>query len=532
VVDEDEFAKKLIPELFKHNNYASFVRQLNMYGFHKRVGLSDNSMRASERKGKSPNEYENKYFIRGHPNLLWLITKPKNNSKKKGAKNAEGEEDSDDEPAGGDNLTPGGFSAAQSASRALPPPPEVSGMPTGKDLLYLRDEFRKIREYQAQILQRMQSLEQTQTAIQKEQAAQQQANKRVDEIFKMYAQHEQVMKQMVRVIAFHYNKNNDDSTSQLLKDIMQAGMITGSHGSNQSGVFELGDDFGPIPGQSPGPLGAPRKARGLLEAPPSALAGNVRSAPAAVPVFVHGLGSSPEPVSVTELYGLETSPHELGKITEILDAPADTPPSTLNMPEHEELYNILGASTGTTAAGHGLGDLPSTTIPTNMAGAPAPNLSQHLHVPPAPAAAPASPPLADIHSTPVPSIPPHLSTQDEIETIKQMSDRVGTQLHNMSPYIAPLSPSGRIPSLDGLEPESYFAGIDHPDSFDINQWITDPPNNSHHQTDFDNLFNFNHHMDNTENAPSPSGTEEICKGDLLESPTQPTRGTKRRKVQH
>lgn len=77
VLDEDEFAKTLIPELFKHNNYASFVRQLNMYGFHKTVGLSDNSMRASERKNKTPSEYSNPYFRRGHPGLLWLIQKPK-----------------------------------------------------------------------------------------------------------------------------------------------------------------------------------------------------------------------------------------------------------------------------------------------------------------------------------------------------------------------------------------------------------------------------------------------------------------------
>ena len=84
VVDEDEFAKTLIPELFKHNNYASFVRQLNMYGFHKKVGLSDNSMRASERKNKSPSEYYNPYFKRGKPNLLWLIQKPKGTQGKGG----------------------------------------------------------------------------------------------------------------------------------------------------------------------------------------------------------------------------------------------------------------------------------------------------------------------------------------------------------------------------------------------------------------------------------------------------------------
>ncbi|KAG8526142.1 uncharacterized protein KY384_000135 [Bacidia gigantensis] len=86
VIDEDEFARVMIPEMFKHNNYASFVRQLNMYGFHKKVGLSDNSMRASERKNKNPSEYSNPYFKRGRPNLLWLIQKPKNQGPKGGTK--------------------------------------------------------------------------------------------------------------------------------------------------------------------------------------------------------------------------------------------------------------------------------------------------------------------------------------------------------------------------------------------------------------------------------------------------------------
>ncbi|KAI5303178.1 hypothetical protein KEM56_007828 [Ascosphaera pollenicola] len=112
VVDEDEFARTLIPEMFKHNKYPSFVRQLNMYGFHKKVRLSDNSMRAHERKNKSPSEYANPYFKRGRPDLLWLIQKPKGNQSNKAAKlsgggsmRSEDREDVENEEVG-DDITP------------------------------------------------------------------------------------------------------------------------------------------------------------------------------------------------------------------------------------------------------------------------------------------------------------------------------------------------------------------------------------------------------------------------------------------
>ena len=35
VKDHNELTKKVLPKYFKHHNYASFVRQLNMYNFHK-----------------------------------------------------------------------------------------------------------------------------------------------------------------------------------------------------------------------------------------------------------------------------------------------------------------------------------------------------------------------------------------------------------------------------------------------------------------------------------------------------------------
>ncbi|KYO38350.1 heat shock factor protein 3 isoform X2 [Alligator mississippiensis] len=67
ILDEQRFAKELLPKYFKHNNLSSFIRQLNMYGFRKVIAL-ENGMIMAEKS--SVIEFQHPYFKQGKAHLL------------------------------------------------------------------------------------------------------------------------------------------------------------------------------------------------------------------------------------------------------------------------------------------------------------------------------------------------------------------------------------------------------------------------------------------------------------------------------
>ncbi|KAJ3028646.1 UNVERIFIED_CONTAM: kinase-regulated stress-responsive transcription factor skn7 [Siphonaria sp. JEL0065] len=73
VYDSNEFAKCVLPILFKHKNFQSFVRQLNKYDFHK-VKVTDLS---SQLYGETSSEFKHPSFLRGQPDLLKDIIRKK-----------------------------------------------------------------------------------------------------------------------------------------------------------------------------------------------------------------------------------------------------------------------------------------------------------------------------------------------------------------------------------------------------------------------------------------------------------------------
>jgi len=61
-----EFTKQMLPYYYKHSNMASFVRQLNMYGFHKVMSVDSGGLKGEN----DESEFSHPYFMRGQEHLL------------------------------------------------------------------------------------------------------------------------------------------------------------------------------------------------------------------------------------------------------------------------------------------------------------------------------------------------------------------------------------------------------------------------------------------------------------------------------
>ncbi|CAI4061840.1 hypothetical protein SKDZ_07G1840 [Saccharomyces kudriavzevii ZP591] len=87
VTNREEFVHEILPKYFKHSNFASFVRQLNMYGWHKVQDVKSGSIQSSS---DDKWQFENENFIRGREDLLEKIIRQKGSSNNQGSPGGNG----------------------------------------------------------------------------------------------------------------------------------------------------------------------------------------------------------------------------------------------------------------------------------------------------------------------------------------------------------------------------------------------------------------------------------------------------------
>lgn len=443
VLDEDEFAKTLIPELFKHNNYASFVRQLNMYGFHKRVGLSDNSMKASERKNKSPSEYYNPYFKRGHPNLLWLINKPKGGGGKKKDRRVKSEAQLDIESDDEKDIEEVYGNDVQ-ASRALSAVPEVGPL-QGRQVAVLQNQLAEIQKQQGNITNAIQRLRKDHNQLYQQSMAFQ----------TLHDRHENSINAILTFLATVYNRSLDgQGVPQNIAQMFQNGIPNSDqrHGS----VVDVGDASNQQqqPPGSVSPHRRPHQQR-LLMAPPTSNGGRVSSGtPSATntPKMPNQTyRRTPQPGAVEELF--DTSPQDSS-------SPQTNPAGPNTSAEPDKMMSLINNTNAQNLhPSNSTMDFPEMLTHYEHANGNSPLTNEqrnHMLEMMASSASASGTNNALVSPTPPPVDWTAMQyTAEEVENLMKLQHQTGDQINQVKSSLEQNSPTSRVSGLDDTT-NSYF----------------------------------------------------------------------------
>lgn len=456
-----------------------------MYGFHKRVGLSDNSMKASERKNKSPSEYYNPYFKRGHPNLLWLINKPKGGTaQKKGkgrTKTEEGEGESEDDVRDGVEETYPTYSQAaiQGPPRAISAAPE-SGPLQRREITQVQNQLQEIQKQQGAISSAISRLRKDHNQLYQQAVAFQ----------TLHDRHESSINAILTFLATVYNRSLDGQGAANISQMFASAVP--QEQQHQGNVVDIGDiqNNQQQQQQAPGSVSPLRRTQRLLMAPPTP--GQPQKNQASAGRSQHSPGNM-RSGAIEELFDANTPTTESPRIkTEFGQDPQQSMlniinstnaqigrpgvnsnrNSPLNFPDVLSHYeNSNGNSPLTSEQRNDMLQLIAGNTGASLNGA------NNALVSPTP---PPGPSLAELGYT-----------QAELDELMRLQREQNERIEGVASSLAPLSPSGSIP---GLSDNQYFGengdGTNSNSNLDLDQFLnTDNYYGNGDGTDYNN-YNF------------------------------------------
>jgi heat shock transcription factor len=431
---------------------------LNMYGFHKRVGLSDNSMKASERKNKSPSEYYNPYFKRGHPNLLWLINKPKGGGKAKPPGQGSGaprgivkpDPDVDSDEEGQTAIEEIYREHLPSSSRAISQAPE-GGQLQKRELAVVQHQLADIQKQQAQITNTLTRLRKDHNTL-----FQQSMN-----FQGLHDRHENSINAILTFLATVYNRSLDGNSPQNFAQMFANGIPHEQH--TQGNVVEIREPANPS--QNPGNTSPQRRQPRLLMAPPANGSRAETLSPASTPRGQHAF------------------PPKSAAVEEIFDSPPDTsdikPDPDSQQQQPDIMMNIINSTNAQNSPNVNAMEFPQLLQHYENANGQSPltpdQRNTMLNLIATSSSAPGTNNALVSPTPPPPSLSNLEYTSADIERLLQANTATGEQINNIENIInQPLNSTSDMPILDD---NHFFDGMESNDglngNLDMDQFLDD-----------------------------------------------------------